>query len=89
MITEEVKHEDNKLKDFVDDMVLCKEEDTEEQTIIGLHTNLTAAKQQLTNVGQVLNDKNHKSLFNARVDNTYVIEPAQSTKVESDKQYWT
>eukprot|EP00972_Heterocapsa_arctica_P020420 3012856-Heterocapsa_arctica.AAC.1 len=33
MIKEEVKDEGNELRDFVDDMVLFKEEDTEEQAI--------------------------------------------------------
>eukprot|EP00972_Heterocapsa_arctica_P057831 8530844-Heterocapsa_arctica.AAC.1 len=38
-------------------MVLLKEEGTEEQTIVKLHTDLTAAKQKLTDIGQVLNDE--------------------------------
>eukprot|EP00972_Heterocapsa_arctica_P004438 659409-Heterocapsa_arctica.AAC.1 len=41
MIKEDVKDETNELRDYVDDMVLFKEE----------------AEQKLTDIGQVLNDK--------------------------------
>eukprot|EP00972_Heterocapsa_arctica_P047095 6948686-Heterocapsa_arctica.AAC.1 len=39
------------------DMVLFKEGDTEEEAIGGLYTDLTEAKQKLTDLGQVLNDQ--------------------------------
>eukprot|EP00972_Heterocapsa_arctica_P048246 7114128-Heterocapsa_arctica.AAC.1 len=52
MIKEEIKDEGNELRDFVDDMVLFKEEDTEEQAITGLHKDLTKANQHITNIGQ-------------------------------------
>eukprot|EP00972_Heterocapsa_arctica_P018495 2732593-Heterocapsa_arctica.AAC.1 len=57
MIKEDVKDGNNELRDYVDEMVLFKEGDTEEQAIIGLHKYLTETKQKLTNIGQVLNDK--------------------------------
>eukprot|EP00972_Heterocapsa_arctica_P045053 6649143-Heterocapsa_arctica.AAC.1 len=38
-------------------MVLFKEGDTEEDAIRGLYNYLTEAKQKLTDIGQVLNDK--------------------------------
>eukprot|EP00972_Heterocapsa_arctica_P043023 6343717-Heterocapsa_arctica.AAC.1 len=56
MIKEEVSDDQNELRDFVDDMVLFKEEETEVETLSGLDTDLQAAKQQLTIIGQVLNN---------------------------------
>eukprot|EP00972_Heterocapsa_arctica_P021565 3172608-Heterocapsa_arctica.AAC.1 len=57
MIKDDVKDDNNEPRDYVDDMVLFKEGDTEEQAIIGLHKDLTEPTQKLTNIGQVLNDK--------------------------------
>eukprot|EP00972_Heterocapsa_arctica_P014496 2133336-Heterocapsa_arctica.AAC.1 len=48
MIKEDVKDENNELRDYVDDMVLFKEGDTEEEAIRGLYKYLTEAKQKLT-----------------------------------------
>eukprot|EP00972_Heterocapsa_arctica_P026535 3907560-Heterocapsa_arctica.AAC.1 len=50
MIKEEVKDGQHELRDFADDMVSFKEEETEQQIIVGLHKDLTAAKQQLTDM---------------------------------------
>eukprot|EP00972_Heterocapsa_arctica_P081774 12052841-Heterocapsa_arctica.AAC.1 len=41
-------------------MVLFKEGDTEEETISGLYKDLMEAKNKLTEIGQVLNDKNEQ-----------------------------
>eukprot|EP00972_Heterocapsa_arctica_P009271 1366491-Heterocapsa_arctica.AAC.1 len=57
MIKEDVKDENNELRYYVDDMVVFKEGDTEEEAIKGLYKDLTEAKQKLTDIGQVLNDK--------------------------------
>eukprot|EP00972_Heterocapsa_arctica_P090935 13415317-Heterocapsa_arctica.AAC.1 len=57
MIKEDVKDENNELRDYVDDMVLFKEGDTEEEAIKGLYKDLTEAKKKLKDIGQVLNDK--------------------------------
>eukprot|EP00972_Heterocapsa_arctica_P041788 6160496-Heterocapsa_arctica.AAC.1 len=57
MIKEDVKDENNELKDYVDDMVLFKEGDTEEEATSGLYNDLMEAKNKLTEIGQVLNDK--------------------------------
>eukprot|EP00972_Heterocapsa_arctica_P037836 5569612-Heterocapsa_arctica.AAC.1 len=57
MIKEDVKDENNELRDYVDDMVLFKEGDTEEEAIRGLYKDLAEAKQKLTDIGQVLNEK--------------------------------
>eukprot|EP00972_Heterocapsa_arctica_P028076 4130239-Heterocapsa_arctica.AAC.1 len=57
MIKEDVKDENNELRDYVDDMVMFKGGDTEEEAIRGLYTDLTEAKQKLTDIGQVLNNK--------------------------------
>eukprot|EP00972_Heterocapsa_arctica_P101816 15001564-Heterocapsa_arctica.AAC.1 len=56
MIKEEVKEEDNELRDLVDDMVLFKEEDTEIQAVTGLSNDLDKAKEKPTSIGHVLND---------------------------------
>eukprot|EP00972_Heterocapsa_arctica_P018381 2714970-Heterocapsa_arctica.AAC.1 len=57
MIKEDVKDENNDLRDYVDDVVRFKEGDTEEEAIRGLYEDLTEAKQELTDIGQVLKDK--------------------------------
>eukprot|EP00972_Heterocapsa_arctica_P071096 10502283-Heterocapsa_arctica.AAC.1 len=57
MIKQDVKDENNELRDYVDDVVLFKEGDTEEEAISGLYTHLIEAKNKLTGIGQVLNDK--------------------------------
>ena len=56
MIKEQVKDEGNELRDYVDDMVIFKEGDTEEQTMEGLYQDLMAAKDKLSTVRQVMND---------------------------------
>ncbi len=56
MIKEQVKDEGNELRDYVDDMVIFKEGDTEEQTMEGLYQDLMAAKHKLSTVRQVMND---------------------------------
>eukprot|EP00972_Heterocapsa_arctica_P044833 6615457-Heterocapsa_arctica.AAC.1 len=53
----DAKDDDNELRDYVDDMVLFKEGDTEEEAISGLYKDLIEAKSRLTSIGQVLNDK--------------------------------
>eukprot|EP00972_Heterocapsa_arctica_P016928 2498592-Heterocapsa_arctica.AAC.1 len=65
-IKEDVKDENNELRDYVDDVVLVKEEDAEEQAIRGLHKDLTEAKQKLTDIGQVLNDKKEQIFVQSR-----------------------
>eukprot|EP00972_Heterocapsa_arctica_P109930 16186798-Heterocapsa_arctica.AAC.1 len=57
MIKEDVKDETNEFRDYADDMVLFKEGDTEEEAISGLCEDLMEAKNKLTEIGQVLNDK--------------------------------
>eukprot|EP00972_Heterocapsa_arctica_P049157 7235334-Heterocapsa_arctica.AAC.1 len=57
MIKEDVNYENNELRYHVDDMVLFNEGDTEEEAIRGLYEDLTEAKQNSTDIGQVLNDK--------------------------------
>eukprot|EP00972_Heterocapsa_arctica_P107506 15837128-Heterocapsa_arctica.AAC.1 len=57
MIKQDVKDEHNELRDYADDMVLFKEGDTEEEAISGLYKDLIVAKNKLTGIGQVLNDK--------------------------------
>eukprot|EP00972_Heterocapsa_arctica_P013064 1920518-Heterocapsa_arctica.AAC.1 len=57
MIKQDGKYDDNELRDYVDDMVLLKEGDTEEEAISGLYTYLMSAKSKLTEIRQVLNDK--------------------------------
>eukprot|EP00972_Heterocapsa_arctica_P052185 7675455-Heterocapsa_arctica.AAC.1 len=66
MIKEDVKDENNELRCFVEDMVLFKEGDTEEQAIVGLHKDLTDAKRKLTDIGQVLNDKKEHTLVQSK-----------------------
>eukprot|EP00972_Heterocapsa_arctica_P073122 10800235-Heterocapsa_arctica.AAC.1 len=56
MIKQHVTYENNELRYDVDDIVLFEECDTEE-AIRGLFKGLTEAKQKLTDIGQVLNDK--------------------------------
>eukprot|EP00972_Heterocapsa_arctica_P062830 9268243-Heterocapsa_arctica.AAC.1 len=51
-IKEDVKDESNELRDYVDDVVLFKEGDTEKEAIRGLYKDLTEAKQKLTDIGQ-------------------------------------
>eukprot|EP00972_Heterocapsa_arctica_P071411 10550697-Heterocapsa_arctica.AAC.1 len=57
MIKGDVKDENNELRDYVDDMVLFKEGDNEEEATSGLYKDLMEAKNKLTEIGQVLNDK--------------------------------
>eukprot|EP00972_Heterocapsa_arctica_P045939 6778830-Heterocapsa_arctica.AAC.1 len=57
MIKEDVKYENNELRDYVDDMLLFKEGDTEEEAISGLYNDFMEAKSKFTEIGQVLNDK--------------------------------
>ncbi len=57
MIKEDVKDETNELRDYVDDVVLFKEGDAEEEAISGLYKDLMEAKTKFTEIGQVLNDK--------------------------------
>eukprot|EP00972_Heterocapsa_arctica_P115703 16449238-Heterocapsa_arctica.AAC.1 len=57
MIKQDVKDYNNELRDYVDDMVLFKEGDTEEEAISGLYKDLMEAKSKLTEIGQVLNNK--------------------------------
>eukprot|EP00972_Heterocapsa_arctica_P029339 4318289-Heterocapsa_arctica.AAC.1 len=63
MIKEDVKYENNELRDYVDDMLLFKEADTEEEAISGLYKYLIEAKNKLTEIGRVLNDKNISSFI--------------------------
>eukprot|EP00972_Heterocapsa_arctica_P068359 10099895-Heterocapsa_arctica.AAC.1 len=62
MIKEDVKDKTNELRDYVDDMGLFKEGDTEEEAISGLYNDLMEAKNKLTEIGQVLND-NKEHIF--------------------------
>eukprot|EP00972_Heterocapsa_arctica_P001524 219939-Heterocapsa_arctica.AAC.1 len=57
MIKEDVKNENNELRDYVDGTVLFKEGNTEKEAIRRLYKDLTEAKQKLTDIGQLLNDK--------------------------------
>eukprot|EP00972_Heterocapsa_arctica_P100008 14747833-Heterocapsa_arctica.AAC.1 len=57
MIKQDVKDDNHELRDHLDDMVLFKEGDTEEEAISGLCKYLMEAKSKLTGIGQVLNDK--------------------------------
>eukprot|EP00972_Heterocapsa_arctica_P042854 6318869-Heterocapsa_arctica.AAC.1 len=57
MIKQDVKYVNNELIYYVDDMVLFKDGDTEEEAISGLYKHLMEAKNKLTEIGQVLNDK--------------------------------
>eukprot|EP00972_Heterocapsa_arctica_P087403 12889980-Heterocapsa_arctica.AAC.1 len=66
MIKEDVKYENNELRDYVDDMVLFKEGDTEEEAISGLYKDLMEAKHKLTNIGQVLNDKKEQMFVQSK-----------------------
>eukprot|EP00972_Heterocapsa_arctica_P060805 8969970-Heterocapsa_arctica.AAC.1 len=52
MIKEGVEDDDNELRDYVDDMVLFKEGDTEEEAISGLYKDLMKAKDKLIKIGQ-------------------------------------
>eukprot|EP00972_Heterocapsa_arctica_P073861 10903681-Heterocapsa_arctica.AAC.1 len=57
MIKQDVKDDNNELRDYVDDMVLFKEGDTEEEAISGLYKYFIEATSKLTDIGQVLNYK--------------------------------
>eukprot|EP00972_Heterocapsa_arctica_P071658 10585450-Heterocapsa_arctica.AAC.1 len=52
MIKQDVKDDNNELRDYADDMVLFKEGDTEEEAISGLCKYLIEAKNKLTEIGQ-------------------------------------
>eukprot|EP00972_Heterocapsa_arctica_P071847 10613006-Heterocapsa_arctica.AAC.1 len=52
LIEEDVKDENNDLRDYVDDVVLFKEGDTEEEAIRGLYKDLMEAKSKFTEIGQ-------------------------------------
>eukprot|EP00972_Heterocapsa_arctica_P101708 14985474-Heterocapsa_arctica.AAC.1 len=57
MIKQDVTYNNDDLIYYVDDMVLFKEGDTEEEAISGLYKYLIEAKHKLTGIGQVLNAK--------------------------------
>eukprot|EP00972_Heterocapsa_arctica_P064662 9540793-Heterocapsa_arctica.AAC.1 len=59
MIKQDVKDYNNELRDYVDDVVLFKEGDAEEEAISGLYKHLMEAKNKFTEIGQVLKDKEH------------------------------
>eukprot|EP00972_Heterocapsa_arctica_P020437 3014424-Heterocapsa_arctica.AAC.1 len=63
MIKEEVKEDDNKLRDFVDNMVSFKNDDTEIQAVMGLSKDLDKAKEKLTSIGQLLNDSKEQIIM--------------------------
>eukprot|EP00972_Heterocapsa_arctica_P097305 14356340-Heterocapsa_arctica.AAC.1 len=75
MIKEDVKDENNELIHKVDDIVVFKEGDTEEEAIRGLYNDLTEAKQKLTDIGQVLNDE--RAYFRSKQDRTNNLAPDQ------------
>eukprot|EP00972_Heterocapsa_arctica_P049200 7240887-Heterocapsa_arctica.AAC.1 len=52
MIKQDVKYDNNELIYYVDDMVLFKEGDTEEEAISVLYQDLIDAKNKLTEIGQ-------------------------------------
>eukprot|EP00972_Heterocapsa_arctica_P029184 4291574-Heterocapsa_arctica.AAC.1 len=52
LIKQKVNDDDNELRDYVDDMVLFKEGDAEEESIKGLYSDLIQAKEKLTAAGQ-------------------------------------
>eukprot|EP00972_Heterocapsa_arctica_P092344 13618585-Heterocapsa_arctica.AAC.1 len=52
MIKQDVKDENNELRDYAADVVLLKEGDTEEEAISGLYKYLIEAKNKLTYIGQ-------------------------------------
>eukprot|EP00972_Heterocapsa_arctica_P073587 10866898-Heterocapsa_arctica.AAC.1 len=60
-------------------MVLFKEGDTEEEAVSELYKDVMEAKDKLTSIGQVLNDKN-KLLFKAKQEREYGTSTAQITK---------
>eukprot|EP00972_Heterocapsa_arctica_P018970 2800536-Heterocapsa_arctica.AAC.1 len=66
MIKYDVKDDDNELKYYVDDMVLFKEGDTEEEAISGFYKDLMEAKDKLTSIGKVLNDKKEHSYVQSK-----------------------
>ena len=82
MIKQGVKDDDNELRDYVDDMVLFKEGDTEEEAVSGLYKDLMEAKDKFTSIGQVLNDKKKKYLFKAKQGKGYGTNTVQSIKEE-------
>eukprot|EP00972_Heterocapsa_arctica_P107467 15830827-Heterocapsa_arctica.AAC.1 len=56
MIKVKVKEEDQGLRDFVDVMVLFREDPTETQAVLGIEKDLNRTKERLTSIGQVLSD---------------------------------
>eukprot|EP00972_Heterocapsa_arctica_P057233 8445119-Heterocapsa_arctica.AAC.1 len=52
MIKEELKDENNELRDYVDDMVMFKDGDTEEEAISGHYKDVMEGKNKLTELGQ-------------------------------------
>eukprot|EP00972_Heterocapsa_arctica_P047738 7041555-Heterocapsa_arctica.AAC.1 len=52
MIKQDVKDENNEFRDYVDDMVLLKAGDTEEEAISGLYKDFIEAENKLTAIGQ-------------------------------------
>eukprot|EP00972_Heterocapsa_arctica_P093531 13795860-Heterocapsa_arctica.AAC.1 len=60
MIKQDVKDETNELIYYVDDMVLFKEGDTEEESISGLYKDLIESNNKFTEIVQVLNDKKER-----------------------------
>eukprot|EP00972_Heterocapsa_arctica_P014147 2083790-Heterocapsa_arctica.AAC.1 len=82
MIKQGVKDENNELRYYVDDMVLFKEGDPEEEAISGLYKDFIEAKHKLTEIGQVLNDKKNIFLCRAKPVKEDGINIAQTTKAE-------
>eukprot|EP00972_Heterocapsa_arctica_P029372 4324357-Heterocapsa_arctica.AAC.1 len=52
-------------------MVLFKEGDTEEEAISGRYKDLMEAKNILTEIGQVLNDKRSRSSFRVKLEKEF------------------
>eukprot|EP00972_Heterocapsa_arctica_P100550 14825760-Heterocapsa_arctica.AAC.1 len=82
MIKYDVKDDDNELRECVDDMVLFKEGDTEQEAINGLYNDLMEAKDKLTSIGQVLNDKKEQFLRKTKQERECGINIVQITKAE-------
>eukprot|EP00972_Heterocapsa_arctica_P090981 13424019-Heterocapsa_arctica.AAC.2 len=59
---------EEELRDFVDDMVLFREDPTEAQAVIGIMDDLERTKGRLTSIGQVLNDSKEQVFM----PNTYI-----------------
>eukprot|EP00972_Heterocapsa_arctica_P054776 8073791-Heterocapsa_arctica.AAC.1 len=66
MIKVEVKEEEKGLSDFVDDMVLFREDPTDTQAVVGIVDDLEGTKGRLTSIGQVLNDSKEQVFMPSR-----------------------